>query len=287
MKLACADYTWPSLPHRQALDLIAALGFEGVDIGLFQDRGHVQPSDLRRDGPDRVAGGVLERVGSRGLAVADVFVQLSAGLADRAVSHPDAGVRQAALDEFVDVLPFVRAVGAPGLTVLPGVLHDGDSWDACAERAAAVLAPLVEQASGQGLRVSVEPHVEGLLDTPERTAAFLELCPGLRLTLDYAHFVCSGVEQAAVEPLLPAVAHVQVRGGAPGLLQAGADDDVVDWGRAVATLRDAGYDGWLTTEYVWSPWRGCNRVDNLTETVHLRDTLRADLAADTTPAVPE
>ena len=37
-KLACADFTFPLLPHDQALALIAMLEFDGVDIGLFEER---------------------------------------------------------------------------------------------------------------------------------------------------------------------------------------------------------------------------------------------------------
>ena len=43
-KLACADFTFPLLPHDDALDLIAALGFDGVDLGMFEGRSHLQPS---------------------------------------------------------------------------------------------------------------------------------------------------------------------------------------------------------------------------------------------------
>src|SRR4051794_26852684 len=35
LKLACADFTFPLLSHDHALDLIAILNFQGVDIGLF------------------------------------------------------------------------------------------------------------------------------------------------------------------------------------------------------------------------------------------------------------
>ena len=44
LKLACADFAFPLLPHDQVLDLIAALGFGGVDIGLFEGRSHRWPS---------------------------------------------------------------------------------------------------------------------------------------------------------------------------------------------------------------------------------------------------
>ena len=44
MKLACADFTFPLLPHDRVLDLIAALEMDGVDVGLFEGRSHLWPS---------------------------------------------------------------------------------------------------------------------------------------------------------------------------------------------------------------------------------------------------
>src|ERR1041385_8229426 len=44
LKLACADFAFPLLPHDRVLDLIAMLEFEGVDIGLFEGRSHLWPS---------------------------------------------------------------------------------------------------------------------------------------------------------------------------------------------------------------------------------------------------
>src|SRR3977135_4120551 len=43
LKLACADFAFPLLPHDRALDLIAMLEFDGVDIGLFEKRSHLWP----------------------------------------------------------------------------------------------------------------------------------------------------------------------------------------------------------------------------------------------------
>src|SRR6185503_11190531 len=44
LPLACADFTFPLLPHDRSLDLIAALEMDGVDIGLFEGRSHLWPS---------------------------------------------------------------------------------------------------------------------------------------------------------------------------------------------------------------------------------------------------
>ena len=43
LELACADFTFPLLPHDRVLALIAALEIPAVDIGLFEDRSHLQP----------------------------------------------------------------------------------------------------------------------------------------------------------------------------------------------------------------------------------------------------
>ena len=48
-ELACADFTFPLLPHDRVLALIAALEIPAVDIGLFEGRSHLQPSAEFRD----------------------------------------------------------------------------------------------------------------------------------------------------------------------------------------------------------------------------------------------
>lgn len=47
----------------------------------------------------------------------------------------------------------------------------------------------------------------------------------------------------------------------------------------LGTLRDAGYAGWLALEYVHQDYMGTLHDDVLTETVRLRDRVRAWLAA--------
>jgi hypothetical protein len=42
-------------------------------------------------------------------------------------------------------------------------------------------------------------------------------------------------------------------------------------------MRQADYRGYVGVEYVWVDWEHCNEVDNLSETIQLRDFLRANL----------
>ncbi len=46
-----------------------------------------------------------------------------------------------------------------------------------------------------------------------------------------------------------------------------------DFPRMAKALRRLKYTGWICLEYVWMDKWDCNRVDNLSETVLLRDVL--------------
>ena len=99
--------------------------------------------------------------------------------------------------------------------------------------------------------------------------------PGLTLTLDYTHFARAGLPDAEVEPLLKHASHFHVRGARRGSLQASFKDNTIDFARIVKVMKKTGYRGYLCLEYVWVDWEGCNRVDNLSETILFRDYLRS------------
>ena len=97
--LACADFTFPLLSHEQSLDVIALLGFEGVDIGLFEGRSHLHPSrEFSSPGSAEV---LRSKVSDRGLRVADVFLQTDPDFQVYAVNHPVAARRSQARDWFL------------------------------------------------------------------------------------------------------------------------------------------------------------------------------------------
>src|SRR5260370_4036381 len=72
MKLSCADFTWPLLPHERVLQLIKLLDLEGVDIGFFGNRSHIRPEVVRDDIP-MWAGLLTERLARTGLELADLY----------------------------------------------------------------------------------------------------------------------------------------------------------------------------------------------------------------------
>ena len=113
--------------------------------------------------------------------------------------------------------------------------------------------------------------------TPERALALLELAPGLTLTLDYSHFVYQGIPETEVEQLAPFARHCHLRGARRHRMQAPLRENAIDFERMLDTLGAVGYEGFLGLEYVWLDWEHCNECDNLSETLLLRDRVRAKL----------
>ena len=275
LKLSCPDFTFPLLPHDDVLQLIAMLGFQGVDIGLFEDRSHIYPSHVMPD----LAGSARDltsRVHDKGLEIADVYFQASGpGLLDLAINHPDAEDRRRARDLFARVVEFTLRCNATHISIEPGLLWEGESYETSLQRACEELAWRVELAQEAGCVCAVEPNVESVARTPAQTHRLLEMTAGLTLTLDYSHFAYREISDDESETLIPHTSHFHVRGGHKNRLQSKFQDNVIDYARVVRALRDANYTGYICIEYIWTEWEGCNEVDNLSETIQMRDLLRS------------
>jgi len=273
MELACADFTWPLLPHDKVLKHIRMLDIEGVDLGLFGNRSHVRPEIVREDIP--MWSGILkERIAQAGLKLADYFLQPAGEFETMAVNHPDPKQQEDASAAFYDMLEMARRLEAPGMTMLPGVRFGDESWEESIRRSAEALKWRVDEAARAGIRFSVEGHLGSNVDTPEKLSRLLDLTPGLELTLDYTHFTYQGFPDAEIEPLLNHARHFHCRGGAKGRLQVNFQDNVIDYRRVMERMREVGYDGYFAIEYTWQDWQDCKKSENTCETILFRDFAR-------------
>lgn len=274
LKLACADFTFPLLAHDQVLDLIAMLGFEGVDIGLFEGRSHLWPSrvfpTLRASARE-----LARKLGDRGLRLADVFLQTAPDFQSLAPNHPVAARRSQARDLFSRTLEFAVECGGRHVSALPGVWFEGESPEDSLARCRDELAWRCLESEKQGITFSIEAHVGSIVPTPAQAALLVRDVPGLTLTLDYTHFTREGIADKDVEPLVALASHFHARCARPARLQASFKENVIDYGRVLEVMEQTGYAGFVGIEYVWIDWEHCNEVDNLSETILLRDFLRS------------
>jgi sugar phosphate isomerase/epimerase len=274
-RLACADFSFPLLEHDAVLDLIAWLDVEAVDIGLFESRSHLQPSVIAADVPGR-ARDLARGLDDRGLGLADVFPQADAAFDKVAINHPQASVRRKMRDWFKRMLEFTVRAGGSHMTVLPGVAWEGsEPYEESLSRCAEELAWRVAMGSDVGVTVSTEAHLGSIVPSPRQAKSLLEKTPGLTLTLDYGHFVYQGFKNDEVHPLIAHASHFHARSGAKRQLQPVMKDNEIDFAAILRGMKRSGYSGYMGIEYVWIDWEGCNRVDNLSETIQLRDILRS------------
>ena len=274
LKLSCADFTFPLLPHDDVLTLIATLGIRGVDVGLFEGRSHLQPSEQFKN-VSRSARALKKKLDSRGLKAVDVFLQVGDDCRSCAINHPQASRRRRARDWFLRTLEYAATCGASHVTIGPGVVFEGSPRAQSLRIARDELAWRIEQAAPYRITMGVEPHIGSIAPRPRSALRLIDAVPGLTCTLDYGHFTRAGVPDAAVEPLVKHASHFHVRGARRGSLQTTFHDNTIDFSRVIKVMKSTGYRGYLCLEYVWTEWENCNRADTLSETILFRDYLQS------------
>ena len=276
--LACADFTFPLLSHNHSLDLIAMIGVEGVDIGLFEGRSHLHPSVEFGVDPVTAGKSLGQRVRQRGLRVADVFLQMDPDFTVYAANHPEASRRAKARDWFERTLDYAAACDCAHVTSLPGVWFTdetpADSFQRCCEE----LAWRVEKAQAARIVFGTEAHVGSIASTPQDALNVVRSVPGLTLTLDYTHFASRGIPDAEVEPMIAYASHFHARGARQGRLQCSLKDNIIDYGRILDVMKTTRYAGYIGLEFIWIDWEHCNEVDNVSETILFRDFFRSKLS---------
>lgn len=270
---ACADFAFPLLPHQNVLKLIQLLGFDGVDIGLFQDRSHLQPS-MVFDQPAEQGKYLKEIVSDVGIAIADVFLQSDLDFSVKAINHPNQKIRKEERVQFQKLIEYAIAAGSGHITCLPGVHFEGESYESSYQRAIEELLWRVDMAQKAGLIFAVEAHLGSIVDTPEKTAKLVQDTQGLTLTLDYTHFAKMGIPDERVHPLIAHASHFHARGAAKGKLQTVIGENAIDYNAIIKEMKRTHYQGFVGVEYIWTEWENCNRTDNVSESIQLMQAMK-------------
>ena len=272
-KLACADFAFPLLTHEQSLRLISMLGFEGVDIGLFDG----DPTCGRHESLRTSIAVRPHSNGSQMESTCRLRTSFCNSSRFSAVRHQSSGACSTPVGPRL-VLQDV---------LLRSSLHvssrDSSAGSVLRGRAARAVPQTGRRRIRAGERNGLGrtglrwgPKCMWAHSPPIRNpqSGWSRRSPDLTLTLDYTHFTRAGMpDDEVLQPLLPFASHFHVRGARTGRLQAAFKDNAIDYRRVVDGLRAAGYAGWLGVEYVWIDWEHCNECDNLSETILFRDFL--------------
>jgi sugar phosphate isomerase/epimerase len=274
MRIATADYSFPLLSWEKSLRLARDLGVDGIDISLFKDRSQLKPEHILAK-PTVEGARARAVVEQNGLAVADVFAIPGKDFVELCPNHPDKEVRGESRAHFSKLVEFAEACGAKHLSVLPGIVFDSEPFDASLQRCAEELNWRRELTRNAGLVFAVEAHTGSIIANPSLAARLMRMVPGLTLTLDLGHFIAQGFQQSDANALIEYTSHVHARCASPGRLQASLKTNRIDFQDLVGRLAARQYQGWYAIEYVWIDWEHCNEVDNVSETILLKEALES------------
>lgn len=268
MRLSVASWSFPMLTLAEIGGLAKATGFEAIDVGYFY-RSSLDKTRLLHE-PEAYG---REVAAALPVKIANIYHLFGSSPGERNLASTDS--RAENLADFRQALKFCKSVGAPTIFVLPGVLNGQQSRADALATTAEALKPMVEAGAAAGITVCFEAHVHSYLESPALAAELCNRTPGLKLALDYAHFVVSGYRQDEIDALAKYAGHVHLRQARPGALQTKLADGVINFPAMFATLKTAGFDGWLACEYVHQAYFDTIHDDVLTETILMRDLFRA------------
>lgn len=263
-EIACSTYAYMGLPLREALASIRESGFDYAELVLHDspEWGHLRPADIIKD-PDAEAGrvkSIMEETGIRMLAATVSF--------DENISWQRG--------EFEGVCRFLRDLRIHIVTIPAG---RGD------ERMEMFrLRDLRDMAARYGIMLAVEPQSmmswgNSLFILPYEAASFAEGEAGHRLTLDTGHLLHAGTRQEEWKRIFKWMVHIHLRDARqdPGESQVPFGQGTLSLPNLVRDLRDAGYTGSFTVEYL-KGWTDGLELDAGREAVRLRDALVEALA---------
>jgi sugar phosphate isomerase/epimerase len=269
MKLSATSWSFPYCTLKEITGILKALSIDAVDVGFFY-AANIGKEKLLAS-PKKLA----NELKKHNITYSNLYYLFGNTLAERNLASSK--YQKENLEDFKQAVNFCKAAGIPSVMLLPGVINKGQGRKEALAQTAKNLNTLMPIAKAAGVTLTIEPHVHSYLESPSLVLELLERVPNLKLTLDYAHLVCLGYRQEEIDALAPYAAHVHLRQARPGVLQAKLDEGTINFPALIATLKDCGYEGYLSLEYVHQSYMNTLYDDVLSETVKMRDLVRSYL----------
>lgn len=262
MAIACATCLFSRSSLETALRGIREMGFQWIDLAMIDRWIHVNPTDLVRDFQ-----GTLGHVDSllRQYQLVPIVVNsgLSPLLHDRS---EDAQSRRQAETEAL--IRFMNHYGIAVSAVQPRTPDPTRPRREVLADSAATMRDMMSMASGTGVTFALECHSGSIVETMAEVREMMQLVPELTYAYDPTHFVMKGERLEDTLPLLERASYVALRDAKLGHIQARYGEGVVDFDWILRRLKECGYQGDLSIEYLEE-----EGVDLRDDVVRLRDKI--------------
>lgn len=247
MKYAFTSFSCPDLDFAALIAAAERFGYDGLEPRIGSGHAHGieldTPADRRRE--------IEERAAAAGIALCCLATSCT---------YIDPRTAEARVAETREAIALAADIGAPLLRVFAGVIPEGVGREEARERVAAALRVVADEAAARGVTVCVETHDDW--SDPREMAEIMRRVdhPAVATVWDVMHPLRTGgaTMDEAFAILRPWVRHVHIHDGSARpdrreFVPIGRGD--LDHRRVLALLAEAGYDGFLSGEWIagWMP----------------------------------
>lgn len=237
------SFSTPALSLQEMLQVARRYGYDGVEPRL--DSKHAHGVEVSAGAQQRRQ--FREQARGAGVAVACLATSLK---------YSDPSATEQVVADTHERIDLAGDVGAPVMRVFGGKIPDGLGRERATELVADSLGRVADHAASRGVTVCVETHDDWC--DPAHLAAVLRRVnhPAVAANWDIMHPVRTAKVDMAVafETLKPWIRHVHIHDGiGPVLAPIGTGE--IDHRCAIELLKGAGYDGFLSGEWInWEPY---------------------------------
>jgi sugar phosphate isomerase/epimerase len=250
ISLGCCAFNL-ALGLEDSLRLVKYLGFQYVDIGASAPTAQVDQLAAAAD-PKAVGANIRTLAAKYELTPIEFF--LMGIYADKDtmvdVNHPDAALRAKLLKQFRGLCQCAAESGCLSIMGLSGKPQPGAGEQADWDTAADTLGKMVAIAKEYGLVCDVEPSVGSVLDSPQKALKMAREVPGLKYTVDYAHFIGLRFSLPEILPLHEFAYHIHAKQARPGQMKSLYHEGQIDFVEVVRDLRQRQWEGVIAMECI-------------------------------------
>jgi len=242
-------FSCPRLTLADVLALARRCGYDGIEPRTVS--GHAHGVELDADAARRAE--IRKSAEAAGVAICCVATSLQ--YADPALAATLGAETRAYIDLAADV-------GCPRIRVFGGLIPEGVERRQATDGMVAALGSVADYAAKRGVVICVETHDDWC--NPDHLAEVMRRVdhPAVGVNWDIMHPVCraGATIESAFATLRPWIRHVHFHDGRPkeegdGVNLVPVGEGIVDHRRAVELLLGAGYDGYLSGEWInWEPY---------------------------------
>ena len=250
MKLAFSTNAYKKTSLEAAIDSIASLGYQGVEI--MADVPHAYPPDMP---PDRIAR-INAQITAHHLQVSNVNAFTLFALGD--TYHPtwiedDPKLIAQRIQHTKNAITMSAALGAKTISLQPGGPQGTISHQEALNRYEAGLRQVLPLAQSHNIILMVEPEPGLLIQHAQECIEFLQQVnhPNLKMNCDLGHFYCVEEDPATViRNCTSWISHIHLEDIKENRIHQHRipGTGAMNWPEIFAAIRDIHYQGWITVE---------------------------------------